>query len=317
MDAAMLTSLSREDLVAELLRSNALFASALSEIATLRADNDTLKADKLRLESREMELLQRLANLARMQFGAKSERFAAGDPDQLLLDFGQAMEEAKKEAEKEKITYEREKKKRKETPVREHLPEHLPRKIVIIEPDFDTTGMTHVGDEVTEELEYEPGYLYVVQYRRPKYIVSASDEATRIACAQMPSRPIWKGIPGPGLLAWVITEKYLWHIPFERQCQRLASYKITIPTSTMGGWLSRSCHQLVPLYELLKQKLLASRYIQGDETHIKVLDRKKKGKSHMGWYWVYHAPGQKIVIMDYQRTRGKAGPLRMLVDYKG
>ena len=305
MDATLLASMSKEDLVAELLRRE--------------AENAELKSDKARLESREMELLRRLAELSRSQFGSKSERFVPGDPGQLLLDFGQAMEVARQEAaaEAQTVTYERRKKPRKETPVREALAEDLPRKIVIIEPDFDTTGMIQVGCEVTEVLEYQPGHTYVIQYRRPKYIRATSDEATEIACAQLPPRPIWKGIAGPGLLAWIITEKFLWHIPFHRQWQRFASQGIKVSTSTMGGWFARGCDQLQPIYQELKRIALESRYLQGDETPIKVQDKDKKGATHRGWHWVYHAPDEKIAVFDYQKTRSKAGPTRMLLEYKG
>jgi transposase len=298
MDATLLALMSKEDLIAELLRRDAAI--------------DTVKAEVAASESREMGLLRRLAELSRMQFGSKSERFVPGDPSQLLLDFGQAMEVARQEAaaETQTVTYERKKKSRKETPVRERLPEDLPRKIVIIEPDFDTTGMIQVGFEVTEELECQPGHVYVVEYRRPKYIRATSDEATEIACAQLPSRPIWKGIAGPGLLAWIITEKFLWHIPFHRQWQRFASQGIRISTSTMGGWFARSCDQLRPIYQELKRIALESRYLQGDETPIKVQDKDKKGATHRGWHWVYHAPDEKIVVFDYQKTRSKAGPTR-------
>jgi len=64
--------------------------------------------------------------------------------------------------------------------------------------------------------------------------------------------------------------------------------------------------------------VLASDYVQADETPIRVQDRNRKGKTHKGFYWVYHAPRDGLVVMDYQRGRGiRNGPTQFLVDYKG
>ena len=288
-----------------------------SEKVAVDAENIALKSKVQELISKNLVISQQLDKLRRAMFGSKSERFIPSDPSQLELDLGLSMEVAKKDAELEKIEYTREKKQRKEKPVREALPADLPRVVIEIEPGMDTTGMKYIGDEVTEVLELTPATMFVIQYRRKKYIALGTDEKTVIVCGKLPSRPIEKGIAGAALLAYIVIEKFLWHIPFYRQWQRFASRGIKIPTSTMGDWSAQVAQLLLVLYDELKKRTLASGYIQADETHIKVLESEKKGSTHKGYYWLYRSVLQKIVLFDYQPGRGKAGPIRMLLDYKG
>lgn len=92
----------------------------------------------------------------------------------------------------------------------------LPRKEIVIEPAEDTTGMKKIGEEITEELEYKPGSLYVNRYIRPKY-ARPNDEG--IVTGMLPTRPIEKGIAGPGLLADIMIGKFVDHLPIHRQCR--------------------------------------------------------------------------------------------------
>ena len=74
---------------------------------------------------------------------------------------------------------------------------------------------------------------------------------------------------------------------------------------------------LEPLYDRLSNEIKAQTYLQADETTTKVLDKSKKGKTHLGYYWTYHAPLTKLVLFDYQKGRGKDAPREFLKDYKG
>lgn len=272
------------------------------------------------------ELIQRVAKLEfennelrRLIHGAKSERFKSSesDPQQLKLDLGEAMEEAKKEVEKEKITYEREKSSRKEKPVRTEISADIPREEILIEPETVTEDMKKVGEEITEELEFVPGTLKVNRYIRPKYARSKEDGSTEFIIARLPSRPIDKGIPGPGLLSKIIIDKYVDHLPIYRQVQRFKREGILLADSTLYDWQARTCHLMEPLYELLQAKITSENYVQADETPIPVLDKDKKDATHRGYLWVYHAPQMKAVFFDYRKSRGKAGPLHILLNFKG
>lgn len=303
MDSAKLGTMSREELI----------AFALS----VQSRNIVLEAEKTSAESRRAELEFELEQLKRMIFGAKSERFVApANPNQLELDLGLAVQIAREEAGKEPKR-KREKRPGAKKPVRQQIPDKFPRNVVVIEPGEDTTGMDYIGDEVTEELDYTPGTLVVNQYRRKKYAARTADGGTRVVCASLHSRPIEKGIPGPGLLAKVVIDKYTDHLPLYRQSQRFAREGIDIPVSTMADWVARCCDLLDPLFERLKQKILEIGYVQADETPIRVLDSEKKGATHQGYHWTYQSPVLGLVLFDYRPGRSQSGPMHVLRHYKG
>jgi transposase len=193
------------------------------------------------------------------------------------------------------------------------LPDHLERKEILVDVNRKE-GCREIGQEITEELEYEPGRLFVNRYIRPKYV---SADNTTILIAPLPERPLPKAIAGPGLLAQIVIDKYVDHLPLHRQQQRFAREKIIIPYSTITDWVSNTCQLITPLYKALQKQVLASDYLHADETPIKVLDKDKKGETHRGYFWVYHNSLQDMVFFDYQPGRGREGPSELLKDFRG
>src|SRR5690606_29749879 len=126
----------------------------------------------------------------------------------------------------EKIEYVR---KRPNHKGRAKLPEHLPVEEIEFHQEGDLWGMVCIGKEITEELECEPARFYIKRYIRYKY-AAKSGEGVKIA--ELPDRVIDKGIPGAGLLAMILTDKYVDHLPLYRQKQRFARENIQIPSST-------------------------------------------------------------------------------------
>ncbi len=248
----------------------------------------------------------------RMQFGQKRERFE-GDPNQTTLPFevSPAEAELQQEEAKEKIEYVR---KRPNHPGRAKLPEHLPVEEVEIYPEGDLSEMVCIGKEVTEELECVPARFFIKRYIRYKYVPKSGEG---VLIGQLPERVIDKGIAGAGLLACILTDKYLDHMPLYRQKQRFAREGIQIASSTIEGWTKEALIKLQPLYELLVFDIKSKGYLQVDETPIKVLESDKKGACHQGWYWVYHSPLDNITLFDYQPTRGSAGVEDMLDSFCG
>ncbi|MEO5995439.1 MAG: transposase [Chitinophagaceae bacterium] len=92
----------------------------------------------------------------------------------------------------------------------------------------------------------------------------------------------------PGLLAQIVIDKYVDHLPLYRQQQRFAMENINIPYSTITDWVTGACKLILPLYDALQKEVLRSDYLHADETPIKVLDKDKKGQTHRGYFWVYH-----------------------------
>lgn len=102
-----------------------------------------------------------------------------------------------------------------------------------------------------------------------------------------------------------------------RQKQRFSRENIQIASSTIEGWTKEALNKLEPLYEQLVFDTKSKGYLQVDESPIKVLDSDKKGATHQGYYWVYHAPLEGTVLFDYSPTRGSSAPLPILKDFAG
>ncbi|MEA1948441.1 MAG: IS66 family transposase [Thermodesulfobacteriota bacterium] len=267
------------------------------------------------LYSEYLKLKQELADLKRLIFGQKRERFIPGQKDH-QLSFGLGLEvSAGLEETNEQITYQRKKNKAKYTPhSRQELPAHLPRREIIIEPEEPTEGLNKIGEEITEELDYEPGNLFVNRYIRPKY---AKGESEGVIIGDLPSRPIDKGIPGPGLLSHIFISKFVDHLPLYRQRQQFKRQGVDLSASTIDNWVTSGYDLLFPLYEIQRERIIKKEYLMADETPIQVLDKLKKGKTHRGYFWVYHDPLKKEILFDYQNNRSRAGPFQILQDFKG
>ena len=267
-----------------------------------------LENEKLRVE---------LAHLKRMIFGQKRERFIPVQAtDQMVISEVAELETIAPALKTETISYTR-RKPVVSQPVghgRQTLPANLPRKEIVIEPESPVPGMKKIRDEVTEILEYVPPSFFVLKYVRPVYALP-QDEGMLIG--HLPSRPIEKGIAGPGLLAQILIDKYIDHLPLYRQWKRFLRLDVNIPVTTMGGWVQACAELLRPLYELQKEQVVTSSYMMADETTIHVLDRNKKEKTHLGYYWVYFSPPLRQVLFDYQSGHGQQGPLNILASFKG
>ena len=278
----------------------------------LLVENRNLQKKEQVSAAKIVSLEYQLQQLYKLIGGFKSESFITeAVTDQLSL-FGQDPSPEVEEIPQETLTYTRDKKKHQG---RNTLPEHLPVREVIIEPEEDTRGLKKIGEEISETLEYTPASLIKRRTIRPKYAKACGDG---VLIAALPSRPIDKAIVEACLLAHILVSKYIDHLPFYRQIQMFKrDFGWEPAQSTMSDWMASCCLLLEPLYNALKQKILASDYIQADESPIKVLDSDKKGSTHQGYQWVYHDPVQRLVFFNYRKGRGQHGPKELLVDYNG
>lgn len=259
-----------------------------------------------------------LDNLKKLIYGSRHERFipSNNNPSQLALAI-QAEEVAQcnitsiKRIEYTKVKTEVTK---TQHPGRHKLPEHLQRKEIIIAPTENIEGLKKIGEEVTEELDYEPGKLFVNKYVRPKYAKPGNEG---VIIAPMIERPLPKAIAGAGLLAQMVIDKYVDHLPLYRQMERFKREGVNIPYSTLTDNISSTCTLIKPLGDALIKIILQTDYLHADETPIKVLDRDKKGETHRGYFWVYHNSIERLVLFDYQPGRGREGPQEILKEFKG
>ena len=294
----------------------------ITEIKNLEQKTRFLEVERNRIEKKFKELLEEfcsmkfeLSQLKRLVFGSKRERFVSNQENgQMSLPFEMVQQSVETEPVIEKVEYTRRKANNENHNGRLPLPDHLPVEEIIIEPEEDTTQLKCIGKEITDELEYIPSVLKIKRYIRPKY-AKANDEG--IVIGNLPTRPIDKCIAGAGLLAQIHVDKFVDHLPFYRQAQRYEREGVKIPRSTIDNWQTGTANLLWPLYNELKRQVLGQGYIQLDETPIRVLDQRKKGKCHRGYHWVYHAPIEHMVFFDYQEGRSRDGPKRLLMDFKG
>lgn len=272
------------------------------------------------LQLQVLELTRQLDQLKKMIFGSRHERFIPVDSShpQLALDLEAETIGAGTITSTKQISYTRNKVAIETKPLvhpgRMKLPESLRREEIMIEPAADTTSFKKIGEEITEVLEYQPGELYVKQYRRPKY---AKPDNSGVVIGSLPTRPLEKAMAGEGLLAQIIIDKYVDHLPLYRQMQRFDRSGVKLSYSTLTDWVSGTCQLIAPLFESLKAEILKSNYLHADETPIKVIDKDKKGETHRGYYWVYQNSIDKIVLFDYQEGRGREGPEDVLKNFKG
>ncbi|MFN3917970.1 MAG: IS66 family transposase [Flavobacteriales bacterium] len=256
-----------------------------------------------------------VANLQRMLFGSKKERFIAEDKTQLELSFEEfASKEALEDVTPVKVNIAYERNKTSKHTGRNKLPENLPVVEEVIEPENLTEDMVKMGEEITEILEYTPAQFFKRRIIRPKYVNKKTQE---IKIAALPSRPIEKCLAGNSVLTQILVSKYVDHLPLYRQQQIFRRADIEIAPSTIDSWVAQSGNLLVPLYDRMVEYVKNQRYLQADETTLKVLDKDKKGHTHLGYLWVYHAVLSKLCVFDYQKGRGTDAPRQMLTDYRG
>ena len=283
------------------------------ETPNLLLENQQLREENQKKDLRISKLEKQLEQLLRTIYGNKSEKFI--DPKQISLPLDVTAVPTS-EIKEETITYKRKKSSGQSNHKgRLPIPDHLKRVDVILSPKEDVTGLVKIGEEITEQLEYEPGNLFVKRYIRSKY---ANPQGEGIIIAPLPSFIIDKAIAGPGLLAFIVIQKYVDHLPLYRQIGQFKRQGIEIPSSTMSDWVGMCLKELTPLYKILKAKILSGNYLQADETPIKVLDQKgTPHNSHRGYYWVYRDPQSGLVLFDYQKGRSREGPSEILKDFEG
>ncbi len=121
----------------------------------------------------------------------------------------------------------------------------------------------------------------------------------------------------PGLLAHILMSKFVDHIPLNRQITQFKRQDVRIPGSTINDWLSASCDALLPLGRILQERTLQCSYLQADETTIRVQDPRKNGKTHTGYFWLYHNLEQRLLFFDYRPGRNRAGLSEILQNFTG
>ena len=223
------------------------------------------------------KLKHQLKGHQRHRFGSKSE-----SADQLGLEL--RLEEEETAAARVAAPDVKDTPEPKQKPKRKPLPPTLPRNEEVLTPGEGCTcgGKLRVlGEDVTEELEYIPGRFVVNRIVRPRMACNCCD---KISQAPLPSRPIERGRPGPGLLAHVLVSKYADHCPLYRQSQIMEREGIDLGRSTLAGWVGQSSKLLEPLAETIGRYVRSGKAVFADDTPIKMQAKKKCATARI---WTY------------------------------
>ena len=322
--------------------------SALAEVERLRKavvgkDAEISHKDAL-LSLKDAEISQKNAEIKKLSdtllwlrrkvVGKMSEKNLPLDPDQLLL-FEQEhlTDEERARLDKEVEAAEQQMTKTitvKVKPSRRDLDTTgLPTEVIDIYPDGTTDENGKLKDEYVEigtdessRLEHIAAKTYIKKTVIHKVMLKSDSnnktpEDRRIICARLPLAPVNRCMAGASVLADIIIGKFMYHLPFYRQIQQYKESGITISDSTMGGWYEAAVEKLKLLYDILRQHILQSEYIQIDESVLPVIDSEKH-KARKGYEWCVRDAIRGAVMFYYDRgSRGGKVAREILGAYKG
>jgi transposase len=300
------------------------------------SDLDTLEPAALKalILSQQLELLSHrseiehlkllIAKLRRMQFGRRSEKIDR-QIEQLKLKL-EELEASRAEAAPQPPSQPLSSATVAPVPKkRQSLPEHLPRVTQTHLPAQQSCAgcggtMKKLGEDVSEMLEYIPASFTVIRHVRPRLCCA---DCEIIVQAPAPSRPIARGLAGPGLLAHVFTAKFCDHLPLYRQSEIYAREGVDLDRSTLAKWVGEASGLLAPLLEALRRYVLAAEKLHGDDTPVPVL-APGNGKTKTGRLWSYvrddRPAGSKAapaVWFAYSPDRKGEHPQRHLKNFSG
>ena len=284
-------SLASADLPTDPESLRALAAALRAELAgkdlMLAARDAEIQAKTLHIE----KLRAELAALRRARFGRSSERLdRAIDQLELAigeLEEGEAENQARGAAVIGRVGFPTPHRPGRQPPGRKPLPDHLPRETVRHEPpcvcpSCGGTSLSKIGEDEREVLEYVPSSFKVVRHLRPKLSCRAGET---IVQAPMPSLPIERGRPGPGLLAHLLVAKYCDHQPLHRQSVIYARAGVDLDRSTLADRVGHAVFLLVALAQAIGRHVRRGGAVFADDTPVPVLDP-GRGRTKTGRLWV-------------------------------
>lgn len=304
--------LTATDLPDDIAALKAMLLARDEQVQRLKAQLDTRAA-----EIEHLKLL--IAKLQRMQFGRSSEKVERQiEQLELKLEDLEAETGAAQQAEPAPEP-------RAASKARKPLPPHLPRDERVYQPEHQACpdcggALRHLGEDVAEQLEYVPASFRVIRHVRPKLACACCDA---IVQAPAPSRPVERGIAGPGLLAHVLVAKYADHLPLYRQSVIYAREDVELDRSLLANWVG-ACHTLLrPLVDAVQRHVFAANKLHADDTPIPVL-APGNGSTRTARLWTYvrddsnsASDAPPAVWFAYSPDRKGIHPQTHLAKFKG
>jgi transposase len=262
-----------------------------------------------------------IADLRRQLFGVKADRLTPEQDAQLLAlqqDVVEAVERPGAVSD-EVLADERRGHPRRRRP-RHGLPVAIETETITLEPLATTCPccgepLRRIGEEVTEETDLVPAKLIRRRIVRPKYACRCGEAG--VAIAPLPPRLIPQSTLGLGLAVHILLTRYDDHLSFYRLEQQFAErHGVRVPRQQMVQWVEHLAGWLRPIYDAMWRDVLASGYIQVDETPVRVLDPDVTGKAPRGYLWFYAAPAGDV-LLDFDRRRSLAPVQQRLQTFTG
>lgn len=258
----------------------------LDEIVPLPEDPEELRAFTARLLAEVKAQAILIEKLRHQLAGHRAHRFGASSEtaDQLQL----ALETSEIAAAAMTARLRLPDIEEKDRPKRRPIPDHVPRMEVELSPAADACAdcggkLRRIGEDITEELEYIPGRFIVNRIVRPRLTCTCCE---RFVQAPLPSRPIERGRPGPGLLAHVLVSKYADHLPLYRQSQIFDREGLDLDRSTLADWVGKTTALLEPLADAIGRHVLSGEAIFADDTPVRML-APGTGRTQTARLWTY------------------------------
>lgn len=289
--------------------------------ARLTHEKAALELNYQQLQEKYAALLEQIRLFQHQRFGASSEKF---HPDQQDL-FNEAEAIAEEipleEADDAWSAPEGASSARKRG--RKALPPELPRIEVIHDLPEEQRHCPEghelkiIGEEVSEQLDIIPAKIQVIRHIRKKYACPCC--AAHVKTAAAPEQLIPKSNASPGLLAWIVTAKFLDALPLYRQSSLLQRIGVDIARGTLAAWVIRCGERIQPLLNLMREQLLLYDIQQMDETTIQVLKETGKKAQSKSYIWVQRGgpPGRQVLLFTYDSSRGQHVADALLADYQG
>lgn len=297
------------------------FNALITERDSLRGECDGLRGEVRTLKVERDLLQERLKAFLRKLFAAKSEARGTDQHD-LFLNEAEALAPtpavapAQESEAVEVAAHQRQKRGRKP------LDPALPRDIVrheLPEADricaHDGATLVEIGVEISEQLDIIPQQVRVIQHQRVKYACPCCDESIKVTPA--PARIIPKGLLTEAALAWIVTSKYQDALPLYRQAALLGRFGGDLSRNTLAASVVRVGEAVQPVINLMRDHLLESNIVHGDETVIQVLKEPGRPAKSKSYLWAQmNGTGPPVRLFAYRPTRSAAQALPLYAGIK-
>jgi transposase len=305
---------------AEAMDGAARIALLERELEVLRR-RDAERSAELAARERRIRLLEEaLRVLQADRYGASREKLHVAPGQTELFNEAETIAELNEVLGTEvslKATPQREDKSGGTKPGRKAIAAHLPRVAIVHDLAKDDrhcacgSPLIEIGSEVSEQLDYVPPKIRVLQHVRKKYACPGCEQCVKTA--PLPAQILPKTNAAPGLLAHLVTSKYVDALPLYRQEAIFARYGVSLPRATQAAWIIALAERVQPLINLMDERLRGSGYIRIDETPVQVINSEKPATAeHWMWVRVAGPPRQRIILFDYDPSRGHDVAARLL-----